>query len=251
MHNKRFLKEYEIHYYETNSMQEATPITLLNYLEDSAISNSASVGYGVKELMEAGAGWVLYRWFLKINRYPKLGEKISVQTWPSSFERFYGNRQFLVSDSEGKIIVKAASIWIFFNIQKRKPMRVPNELINAYNVDETEVLKEPFSSMDFDFKPNVAKDFSVRRSDIDTNNHVNNKRYINWILETLPQNIYDNYMMESLDILYKKEAGIDSAIQSGCMNESEPSQSLSLVHRLLDKKSGLELAAARTIWRQK
>jgi len=113
------------------------------------------------------------------------------------------------------------------------------------------VLKEPFSSMDFDFKPNVAKDFSVRRSDIDTNNHVNNKRYINWILETLPQNIYDNYMMESLDILYKKEAGIDSAIQSGCMNESEPSQSVSLVHRLLDKKSGLELAAARTIWRQK
>ena len=44
MDNKRFSKEYEIHYYETNSFQEATPITLLNFLEDSAISNSASVG---------------------------------------------------------------------------------------------------------------------------------------------------------------------------------------------------------------
>ncbi|NLP14674.1 MAG: acyl-ACP thioesterase [Clostridium sp.] len=251
MPNKRFLKEYEIHYYETNSLQEATPITLLNYLEDSAISNSASVGYGVKDLMKAGAGWVLYRWFLKIYRYPKLGEKIKVQTWPSSFERFYGNRQFLISDAEEKAIVKAASIWIFFNIQKRKPMRIPDELINAYVIDETEVLKEPFPSMDFDFKPYAIKDFYVRRSDIDTNNHVNNKRYIDWILETLPQHIYENFRMESLDILYKKEAVIDSFIQSGCMHESEHAQALCLLHRMWDKTTGSELAVARTTWQKR
>jgi len=251
MDNKRFSKEYEIHYYETNSFQEATPITLLNFLEDSAISNSASVGYGVKDLLDIGACWVLYRWFIKIYRYPMLGEKILVQTWPSSFERFYGYRQFLANDSEGKVILKADSIWIFFNIHKRKPMRIPDELAKAYHINGTKVFDEPFPDMDFDFKPNVTKDFLVRRSDIDSNNHVNNKRYVDWIIETLPQHIYENFRMTSLDIIYKKEAVIDSIIQSGCMVESEDTQNLCLAHKVSDINNGSELVAAKTVWQKK
>lgn len=250
MQIKRFSKEFEIHYYEVNKLQEATPITILNYLEDSAISNSASVGYGVNELKEIDAGWVLNRWYLKMDRYPKLGEKIIIETWPSSFERFYGNREFLIMDVEGKIIGRAASIWIYFNIAKRRPMRIPVELGNAYGGEQSKALSEPFTYLDFDFAPDAVEEFQVKRSDIDTNDHVNNKKYIDWIMESVPQEIYDNYKVVSLEIMYKKESTLGAVIQSGCISDPECSGCPCLMHRIWDKNTGLELAAAKTIWQK-
>jgi len=56
--------------------------------------------------LAADAGWVLYRWLIKIDRLPKLGETITVQTWASSFERFYGNREFIVLDGRDNPLSK-------------------------------------------------------------------------------------------------------------------------------------------------
>jgi len=248
MPKKRFSKKYEVHYYEINSMQEATLLSLLNYLEDCAISHSASAGYGVNELMAADSGWVLNRWSIKIDRLPKLGETINVETWASSFERFYGYREFLVTDGSDKIILKASSVWIYFNIKKRRPMRIPAEMGDAYGIDEERALEQPFTDLDFDFEPDILEEFSVKRSDIDTNNHVNNKKYIDWIMETIPQEIYDNFKAASLQIIYKKEASLGSVIKSGCIIDREHNESPRLFHKIWDKNTGVELASAETIW---
>ena len=36
--------------------------------------------------------------------------------------------------------------------------------------------------------------FKVRYTDIDSNNHVNNTKYIDWAIETLPEDIVNNYV---------------------------------------------------------
>ncbi|GAE90445.1 acyl-[acyl-carrier-protein] thioesterase [Acetivibrio straminisolvens] len=250
MQKKRFSKEYEVHYYEINAMQELTLLSLLNYLEDCAISHSASAGYGVNELKAADSGWVLNRWSLKIDRFPRLREKITVETWASSFERFYGYREFFITDSSNKTIVKASSVWIYFNIKKRRPMRIPLEMGDAYGIDEAKALEEPFADLDFDFEPEVFEEFPIKRSDIDTNNHVNNKKYVDWIMETVPQQIYDNYKVASLQIMYKKEASLGSVIRSGCIIDWENTDAPQLRHKIWDKDTGLELASAETIWQK-
>jgi len=231
-------------------MQEATLLSLLNYMEDCAISHSTSAGYGVNELLAADAGWVLYRWLIKIDRLPKLGETITVQTWASSFERFYGNREFIVLDGRDNPIVKASSVWIYFNIKKRKPMRIPLEMGDAYGIDETRALEEPFTDFDFDFEPKVIEEFTVKRSDIDTNSHVNNKKYVDWIMETVPQQIYDNYKVTSLQIIYKKESSLGSGIKAGCVIDEQNTDNPRLLHKIWDKNTGLELVSAETIWQK-
>lgn len=250
MPKKRFSKKFEVHYYEINTLQEATLLSLLNYLEDSAISHSAFAGYGVNELMAADSGWVLNRWSLKIDRFPKLGEEITVETWPSSFERFYGNREFAILDSSGKTIVKAASIWIYFNIKKRRPMRIPAEMGDAYGIEETRAFEQPFTDLDFDFESEYTEEFSIKRSDIDTNNHVNNKKYVEWIMETAPQEIYDNYKVASVQIIYRKEASLGTIIKSDCAIDRDYTQGLRIFHRIWDRDTGLELASAETIWQK-
>jgi len=63
-------------------MQEATLLSLLNYMEDCAISHSTSAGYGVNELLAADAGWVLYRWLIKIDRLPSSEKQLLFRHGP-------------------------------------------------------------------------------------------------------------------------------------------------------------------------
>lgn len=60
-------------------------------------------------LLAEKMGWVLNRWLLRMDKYPKLGEKISIETWPSNFERFYGTREFSIKDSIGNLFGQACS----------------------------------------------------------------------------------------------------------------------------------------------
>ncbi|MGI6777525.1 MAG: hypothetical protein ACOX7R_05735 [Acetivibrionales bacterium] len=89
----------------------------------------------------------------------------------------------------------------------------------------------------------------MRREDIDTNNHVNNTRYVNWILETIPLDIYENFSLKTLDIVYKKEVGYGSSVSCICSSDNQPDPSNSVfTHAVLNKKDNTELATARTTW---
>ena len=50
------------------------------------------------------------------------------------------------------------------------------------------------------------KIFNVRYSDIDTNGHVNNSKYVSWIIETVPLEIVLNYTLKNLKMDYKRNS---------------------------------------------
>jgi acyl-ACP thioesterase len=246
---KRFSKDFNIHYYEVDSSQYATIPSILNYLQDTAISHSASIGLGVSDLIANGACWVLSRWSLIIDKYPVINERISIETWPWRMERFYAWRDFLIKNSNGEVIAKASSLWIYIDIAKRRPIRIPSEYSRVYGLEEDmKSIENPFSDFDASVISSDCLDFNVRRSDIDTNNHVNNTRYIEWILEAVPDRIYDNYRIKSLEIIYKKETRYGGAVCSGYSISAEKSNAAELLHTITDKDSKTELAIAKTIW---
>lgn len=244
-----FSKQYEIRYNEVDKFYQATLPTIMNYLEDSAISHSSSVGLGVHELKSRGLGWVLNRWVLSVEKYPMLGEKVVVETWPSSFERFYGNREFFIKDGTDSIIARAFSVWIFFDLNKRRPVRIPPEFGDSYGINSERALKQPFKIQDEFFKAEYSCNFTVRRCDIDTNSHVNNVRYVEWLLETLPVSTYDNKKVNFFIIEYKKETTLGSCISSSCMSLSAEAPDSQFLHVISQRDSGTALAVARTAWR--
>jgi medium-chain acyl-[acyl-carrier-protein] hydrolase len=244
---KNFSKEFEIHYYEINQHREATPVTILNYLEDTAIAHSEQIGYGIERLLTDNRAWVLNRWQVEIDRYPTLGEKISIETWPSKFERFYATREYLIRNAREEIIARAVSLWIFINIEKRRPVRIPPELIAGYGLSNKFAIAEPFEELPVLDDPGFSKEFYVRRSDIDTNNHVNNTKYLDWVLESIPQGIYEECKLTSFEIVYKKESGYGLMIKSHSQNCSESGLNSTYLHSIAGPE-GVELATAKTNW---
>jgi acyl-ACP thioesterase len=49
------------------------------------------------------------------------------------------------------------------------------------------------------------KNIYIRKSDIDNNNHVNNVKYLEWMLDSTDDNILNNHNIKSISIEYKKE----------------------------------------------
>ena len=251
MQNKKYTKEFQVHYYEINQYQEATSITILKYLEEAAICHSESVGLGIGKLKAEGIGWVLNRWFVNIDEYPVWNEKVIIETWPSKFERFYATREFSISNSRGKAIGRARALWVFLNIEKKRPMRIPAEFGEAYSVDSLSTVEGSFreieSVSDLEFK----KEFQVRRSDIDTNDHVNNTKYVEWILEAIPQDVYENFTLSTLEVLYKKEIGYGFNICSLCKSIKLDNSSREYGHSIYSKDNVTELTLARTLWKKR
>ncbi|WP_407313063.1 acyl-[acyl-carrier-protein] thioesterase [Desulfosporosinus sp. SB140] len=249
MINQNFKMEFEVHFHEVNPHEEATPLTMLYYLEDTAIAHSEAVGFGVGRLKAEGLAWILNRWHLQIDHYPRQGETVTIETWPSNFERFYATREFLIRNSKQDIIGRASSLWIFYNLLKKRPLRVWPEFQEAYGLNSARAIEDTFAAFNKEETKNEeVKVFSVRRSDIDTNGHVNNANYLQWILEAVPENIYQECYLSSLEILYKKETTYGSKIHSHCVLDRTEDLNFVCNHQILGEDSGLELALAKTAW---
>jgi acyl-ACP thioesterase len=157
-----------------------------------------------------------------MSRYPKYKETIKIQTWISKFSLVKGYRENLIIDSAGHVIGKAKGIWAFYDIQNRRPVPVFEEIKSKWGIEpdvSTEIdtgLLNPVTS------GNPVMEFDVYRSDVDSNNHVNNIKYFHWLIESLPEEILDKYLLMVIHAKFYTEAKYGEKIQvylddsSGC-----------------------------------
>lgn len=254
MQTQKFSKEFTIHYYEINAEEQASPLTLLYYLEDAAIAHSESVGYGIELLKSEALAWLLKRWHLQMERYPGYGEKVIVETWPSNFERFYGQREFQIKTLRQEVIGRATSLWIFYNTARKRPCRIHSEFGALYGLDSRRAVDDifaPLAAFPESSGEVEEKEFAVRYGDIDTNWHVNNAQYLQWMLEAVPVEFYRRHRLASLEIQYNKETTYGSIIRSQCLLEVSGDQQAQYRHVIRGKDSGQELAAGKTLWLRK
>ncbi|MDA8220214.1 acyl-ACP thioesterase domain-containing protein [Desulfosporosinus sp.] len=251
MENRKYRMEFEVHYHEVNPYEKATPLTILHYLEDAAISHSEAVGQGFKRLRFKKQAWILNKWQLEMERYPVLGEKVTIETWSAGFERFYGTRDFLIIDKDQKIIGRATSLWIFYNTESKRPSRIPPDFEDAYGVDSLRAIKESLEDPTIgegEQEEGNEQIFAVRRSDIDTNGHVNNANYLQWMLEVVPEDIYQNNHLTALEITYKKATTYGTSICSKCYVANPRDNNSAYRHVVLGNDDRQELAIAKTVW---
>jgi medium-chain acyl-[acyl-carrier-protein] hydrolase len=243
-----FEQEYLIHYYEVDYKKRVLVTSLMNFLNDVAMRQSEQLGVGVDYLRQKNGIWVIYKWDIKIYKYPMFNEKITVKTAPHSFRKFYAYRKFEMLDKNKEKLVSANSVWLFVNTKKKRPIKIPKYMYEAYRVsqdfDEPLEIGEIGQPSSFD----MQKPFNVRYSDIDTNGHVNNVKYAAWSLETVPLDIIQNYAMTNLKIAYLKETTYGKTIKALTQILSKGEKVTSL-HKIVDEDNQ-ELCLLESVWEQ-
>lgn len=244
-----YCKDYFIHYYQVDRNRDLTIVSLIRILEDIAILQSEEVGYGLDYYEREKVGWMLSRWEIKINQLPKFKEKIKLTTRPQAMNRFYANRYYWLYNEEGDLLVEAASLWIFFNIEKRRPQAVSREIIDAYaGTDRNEY---PFTRLDeveeipsYDY----SKKFEVSTDAIDVNNHVNNSHYFSWALSVVKKEIITNYKISEIRVNYLKETNINDKVMSFYHSKAE-GDGISTLHSM--KNEMHEVCRMKIHWTKK
>lgn len=196
--------ESRIRYSEVDSSKQLTLPSLLDYLQDCCTFQSEDFGVGVDFLARSHCAWVLSSWQIKISRCPGLGDQIKVNTWPYDFKGFWGYRNFVVENSRGEQLASANSIWVFMDMERMRPVRIPETLQEAYKKEMAAPLSGEWSARRIEIpaggEPKTP--VQVARFFIDTNHHMNNSKYILVAEEYLPE----NFSVAELRVEYKKAA---------------------------------------------
>lgn len=246
----KYRKTFHIPYYDTDKDGRLTPFNVLKYFGETSAAHTDEFSTNVESNSNLNHGWMLYRWKVKVNKYPKAKDKIYIETWISNLDRFYAYREFKILNEKEEVLALASTVWIFVDMKRKRPIRIPELFI-----EKTKTINESNFNQFEDFKEKIDiknhMDFNVRRCDIDYNNHVNNTKYLLWIMEGVSDNIYENYILSQFEIVYKKEIKYGDHILSSYIQEDGKKEEILLTHKISDEENIIDHAFAKTKWIKK
>jgi len=197
-----------VRYSECDEKSNMTLLALVNYLQDSVTFQSESLNLGVNHWEDNRAAWVLSYWHIIIERFPKLGEEICISTWAYDFTRFMGYRNFTIKDKDEQGIAYANSLWVYVDTETGKLKRVDEEQKLLYSTKSAYPMETLSRKVELPSKMEAKETFKVPRFCIDSNQHVNNEKYILMAMEYLS----NNSRVKSVRIEYKNAAALGEII---------------------------------------
>jgi len=198
-------KEFTIASYNADVHGKATLQALLQFLQEIAWEHAEHLDLGFTKLYKQNLLWVLVRQKIKVAKFPNWPNSVKVKTWATGKDILFWYRDFKIFDSDDSEIAKATSSWMIINLETRRPHRAEN----LFNIP---IEKPDFASETKLGKLPSVKDVTrryekeVRYSDLDLNDHVNNVKYLEWVLDSYPLQRYKKNRIESVELNYMAEA---------------------------------------------
>lgn len=144
-------------------------------LQEAAAAHSRELGYGETEMGALGVMWVVVRYYVTAERYPRGGERITVETWPGQTRHGMCPRFYLFRDAAGEIILSGSCLWAVVDRESRQ-MVSPHErgvdiepLTTGLEARLPAVIRRPVTDRE--------SEYTVPPEVLDTNGHMNNTRY--------------------------------------------------------------------------
>lgn len=213
----RKTKEFEIERFITNSDGYLKNKYLLGLMFEVSFDQAEEIED--EKIME-DKRWIVYSWDIKIKKPIKAKDKIKITTFAIDMNKFYAYRNFFI-EKDGEIIAKAYCVFLLFDIKKMRPVKIPKEIASAYQ-KENPIYKEKNHQYDKNF--GSLEKIQIRRTDLDSNYHVNNASYMDLLGEISGIKDQD---VEFINIVYKNEIR-DKKYVFGqkCENKNETSYQL-------------------------
>ena len=244
MDDSLYFDSFRIKASETDVEKRIKIPNLLNCLQEAAWTNASKHGFSTFDMLKHGITWVVNRLYIEFFSLPTYPGTISVETWPSGLDKYFAYRDFRVFDEHDKLLVQATSNWIVLDVKERKMIAVPEHVQEArFPVDRggMERIKSRYTYNE----DKTENEFSTNVSwfDLDINNHVNNTKYSEWVLDALGLELLQSRTIKSLDITFKAESGYGDQINSSCYEESENTY----LHQVKNAVDGKVLVLAKTV----
>lgn len=155
--------------------------------------------------------WAVTRHRVKVNRLPRLGETVTVETWPMPTTRVAYPRAMAMYDGEGNVLAQSVSLWVLMDMESRT-MVLPGKSGVLVNGTQRGTELEAPKSLMLKELPHVSSR-NVTYSLLDINGHMNNTRYLDWVNDLLPGAFHAGHSPVEFTICYLSEAREGQQVQ--------------------------------------
>lgn len=188
------------------------PSAILETMQDAAGTHSKLLGCGREELVKQNIVWVLSRMELHMDRYPSVGEQVTVHTFPTPTRICFFPRYYIFTDIHGEMIGKAGSLWLLLDLGTRR-MLPPGEVgkLIPDNKDLSVPMSLPATVGNLQGEEFVSE-YRPVYTDLDVNGHVNNTKYADWLCNALGINMMKEYEPERIILNYNHEVLPDHVV---------------------------------------
>lgn len=203
-----YKNDYVIGYSDVDFNKKLRMSTLFSYFQDTSSRNVDKLGIGVDALIENySIIWVLTKMLVNINRIPSLNEKITIETWPHPPKKIEFQRDFLARDEKGNIVAAAISSWVLLDVNTREIKK--SDILSTDYSHRTYVKERAIDNRLRKLKPFSQLETVYRKvigySDTDFNGHINNAKYIDYIMDCFPIEEHKKHTVKSIEVNYIKE----------------------------------------------
>lgn len=183
---------------------------LVDYMMETSNTQLNLKKAGIEDLGKKGLGWVVLDYEFNINSLPKADEKVIFSTQASGYNRFFVYRDFSVKNLKGELLLNVRSQWIMFDLKNRKMVPPDRDIISHFDdlKEKTFRFKRARSLKEI----NGSDTYQVKYYDLDTNHHVTNSKYFEWIIDSLERDFLNNYLPTHLNITFKREIYDDEVV---------------------------------------
>lgn len=217
--NRIFEKVYTLRAGDFDKYDRLHPAAVLDLFQDVAGQHAETLGVGFEAMLQRSYLWVLvrvkYHILAPVHRY----QSVRVKTWPLEPRRLSYRREYCIEDENGKRLVAGSSEWVVIDSVERRLCWVPS-LYPANLEFCTEVMCEDKLRR----VPEVQTDGNVHTvlagfSDLDVNDHVNNVKYANYVMDAINPTWEEE--IESFQIDYRKEVVQGTELLVSCGRKAD------------------------------
>lgn len=109
-------------------------VTYVQWMQDIAVEHYASIG-GI-EAQGPDSTWVIREHRIEYLLPAFEGEEIEIRTWVENIRKVRSLRMYeFVRKSDGKVLVKGETDWVFVDVKTGIPKAIPQEVGQVFNTD--------------------------------------------------------------------------------------------------------------------
>lgn len=246
----KYAEKVKIYNHYTNYKGRLFVKTLCDLFNDAAEVQTELYKVDVDTLNAQGFTWMLHRLHILLHKMPLKEEIVTIETWPSGIDRLFALRDYRMFREDGEELVRATSEWMYIDMKRRRPLRLPENVIamsTEHNIPKL-VLAPLLDEKEFGVERQGIRHFTATFDNIDFNGHVTQASYVRWITNSLPFGFLKEHVLTEIEVIYAHEIMPDSQIHSAYRMEERGENEVVVWHEVKDETEHLTHCQAKTVW---
>ena len=237
---------FKVRAYDVDFKDRIKVSSIFNYMQDIASAHANDLHCGWEDLQKLDLLWVLSWIKVEFISLPHFEDEIKIKTWSKGRFKLYALRDFLLYDKKGLIFCKATSAWLLLNSSTKRITDIKNLRIDFPFQPNVHAIKDLPQKIKYESKRDLVSERMVSYSDIDINHHMNNAKYVEFLMNSYPLDFHNNNSLKSITMTFNSETKFGDIIEIN-VNENSGSNRLHYIEAL-NKESGKQVFQSIVNW---